>query len=780
MCPSDSSDDGLPAIPIRGMVVYPGETAQLGVGRPFSLAALARALEHDERLVLVTQRSAGINEPGPGALFDVGVVCQIASEPEQLQGGVSTVAVRGLWRCRIERYITMEPYFRAVVGHLPDDDGPAPEELRGRVGDLASALAQQRAELGEPTTSTAQQGDVAPEYAAAMDLDVGVEQKQALLAETGPAARCRKVLELLERETAVFRTAAHLRAQGKGRLGEQQRREFLEERKAEVERALADIADESQEVDELRERIRRIDMPPEAREQAEKELTRLSSMPRISPEFPVAMDYVEWLASLPWNVVEELSLDLGKAQKVLDEDHYGREEIKQRVLEYLAVGVLKPARQGMLLCFVGPPGVGKTSFGRSIARATGRRFHRIALGGMRDEAEIRGHRRTYVGALPGRFIRALRTVGVSNPILMLDEVDKLGAGLHGDPGAALLEVLDPEQNNSFTDNYLGVPFDLSRIMFICTANTQTTIPASLLDRLEVIQLSGYSIEEKVQIARRHLLPKQLPETGLLAESLTIGDEVIAMMAERYTRESGVRGLERQLAALCRKVAAGIAGGGEAVRAVDEAEARSMLGTPPFVPLRVERAPRPGMCTTLALTDQGAEIVIVEVQKARGGGKLAVTGRAGDVLRETALLAFGFLRSSAEEFGLSAKQIGAWDYHVHFPGTGGPAEGASVGLPIFAAFLSILRESTLPEHTAVLGELTLTGRVLETRDVPEKLVAAKRAGIETVLVPDGNRKDVEPSPRSRLPEGVEVIYCRSAAEAARVLLPHPVGHCGSKP
>ncbi|MDP6439070.1 MAG: S16 family serine protease [Candidatus Brocadiia bacterium] len=450
----------------------------------------------------------------------------------------------------------------------------------------------------------------------------------------------------------------------------------------------------------------------------------------------------------------------------------------------------------MLLCFVGPPGVGKTSFGRSIARATGRRFHRIALGGMRGEAEIRGHRRTYVGALPGRFIRALRTVGVSNPIFMLDEVDKLGAGVQGDPAAALLEVLDPEQNNSFTDNYLGVPFDLSRIMFICTANTQTTIPASLLDRLEVIQLSGYSIEEKVQIARRHLLPKQLSETGLRAESLTIGDDVIAMMAERYTRESGVRSLERQLAALCRKVAAGIAGGGdagaarrgvagmagrgEAVRTVDEAEARNMLGTPPFVPLRVERALRPGMCTTLALTDRGAEIVLVEVQKAQGSGKLAVTGRAGDVLRETALLAFGFLRSSAEEFGLSAEQIGAWDYHVHFPGTGGPAEGASVGLPIFAAFLSVLRESTLPERTAVLGELTLTGRVLEARDVPEKLVAAKRAGIETVLVPDGNRKDVEPSRRSRLPEGVEVIYCRSAAEAALVLLPHPVGHCGSKP
>ena len=415
-------------------------------------------------------------------------------------------------------------------------------------------------------------------------------------------------------------------------------------------------------------------------------------------------------------------------------------------------------------------GGGQTSFGRSIARATGRVFHRISLGGARDEADIRGHRRTYVGALPGRIIRALRTAGVNNPVLLLDEVDKLSAGLMGDPAAALLEVLDPEQNQSFVDNYLGLAFDLSNVMFICTANTTDTVPPTLLDRLEVIRLSGYSIEEKVQIARRHLLPKQMEQSGLEAGAVEVSDEVLELLAECYTRESGVRALERQIAALCRKVVRDRPGGTHAVRVLDAGEAKRLLGTPPYLPPHAGHLGRPGLCRTLALTASGAEVVVVEVLRSRGTGKLAVTGRAGETVRESAVLAYDYLRSAAGQFALTPDEIEGSDYHVHFPGPGAPAEGASVGLPMLAALVSLLHGLPLPEDAAVVGELTLKGQVLEVPDLPEKLVAAARAQLSTVVVPERNRKDLELPGHSRVPEGVSVVYCSTAAQAVHALLP----------
>lgn len=770
MPPSESTDAGIPAIALRGMVIFPGVIVPLGVGRPFSLNALLYAREHNEQLVLVAQRSAGVELPTAEDLFDVGVVCEIQADQAEQVDQVVTVLVHGLWRCRIKRLALTEPFLRAVVEPFPDDPEPEPTELRARVRELFGVLLAQKAEAGEGLVYAEPPTGVEAEWAAGMELSISIDDRQAILAERSPSARCERALALLGREQAVLVAAARLQEEQSGPMREQERQTYLQERKEQVQKALDEFSEGDRDVDELAELVSGAEMSTEARAQAEKQLRRLRSMPRSSPEFPVAMDYVEWLARLPWATSSAGPIDLAAAQQVLDEDHYGRGEVKERVLEYLAVAKLKPDRQGTLLCFVGAPGVGKTSFGRSIARATERVFHRISLGGVHDEAEIRGHRRTYVGSLPGRLIRALRTVNVNNPIFMLDEVDKLNVGFQGDPAAALLEALDSEQNHSFVDSYLGVPFDLSRIMFICTANTVATIPSALLDRLEVIRLSGYSIEEKTGIARRHLLPKQLAQAGLAAEAVELPDEVIELLAERYTRESGVRELERCIASLCRKVARDVAGGKADRIVLDVPAAGRLLGPPPHAAADADRPARPGLCATLALRAGGAELVLVDVQKAQGKGKLSVTGRVGDVLRESAVLAYDFVRCSADKFGLSGDEIARFDYHLHFSGAGGPTDGASVGLAIFAALLSVMRGEVLPADCAVIGELTLAGRVLEARDVVEKTAAARRAGIRMLVLPERDRKDLARRRPDAAPEGIELRYCNSVRDAVDALMP----------
>ena len=768
MPPKPDDRDSFPVIALRGIAAYPDFPLSLAVGRPASLRALYHALEHREQLVLVAQRSAGVESPEPADLFDVGVVCGVESGP--VRSGVAgvNIVVQGCWRCRIVRYATTEPFLRAVVQHLPDVDEPEPADLRRRIRERLARLAQQKQEAGERIVFRDSPAKVPPEYVAALEAALSIDERQGILTECSPSRRCERALELLARETSIFQAAARLRREQPDRMTEGQRREYLQERRKEVEGVLTDMAGEDRDLEDLRRRVGGADLPEEVRRQAEEELRRLSGMPRVSPEFPLGVDYVEWLVSLPWNRLEGHPLNLQDAQRVLDEDHYDREDIKERVLEYLAVEVLKPARQGTLLCFVGPPGVGKTSFGRSIAKATGRVFQRISLGGVRDEADIRGHRRTYVGALPGRIIRAMRNAGVNNPILLLDEVDKLSVGLQGDPAAALLEVLDPEQNNTFTDNYLGVPFDLSKVMFICTANTADTVPPALLDRLEVMRLSGYSIEEKVQIARRHLLPKQLERCGLGPEQVDVPDEVLGLLAERYTRESGVRGLERRLEAICRKVARDVVSGRGLRFAIGMKDAEQLLGPPPFSTLRTERTLRPGACPTMVLRPSGAEVLLAELQKVRGRGRLSVTGRTDEVLRESAALAYDYLRAAARRFDMKAEEIARWDYHLHFSGAGAPAETASLGLPIFVALLSALREQPVPGGVAVVGELTLTGKVLEVPDLPEKMVAAARAGISAVIAPERNRRDLDSPQRRSLPEGVLPVYCSSAQEAAEAV------------
>ncbi|MGD2174493.1 MAG: LON peptidase substrate-binding domain-containing protein, partial [Candidatus Brocadiaceae bacterium] len=556
----------LPAVALRKMVMFPGIITVLRIGRPRSVAALEQAREGDGRLVLIAQRDAELDQPAPADLYEVGVICKVLQTVKEGAGGVYSALVEGLRCCRVREYLRQAPSLGVRIEPFPRAESAVPPDLRRSVERLFAATA------GDSTALTRLQSlsdSVASDRAIAFSLELPVAEKQLLLEEQDAEQRYRMLVPLLEREKAITAEGQRIRRDRRYEVSQEDRRRYLEERKEEIEQRLAEMSDSVEGLDEIRERIERADLPPEVREEAERELAQLGRMPPGAPQYGVAMDYLEWLCEVPWNRSTEAEVDLNRAREVLDRDHYDREEVKERILEYLSVRRLRPKSEGALLCFVGAPGVGKTSLGRSIAQATGRRFHRVSLGGVRDEAEIRGHRRTYVGALPGRMIRALCSVGVNNPVLMLDELDKLQHGLRGDPVSALLEVLDPEQNRSFVDSYLAVPCDLSRVMFIGTANTTDTIPPALLDRLEVMELSGYSTDEKVAIARQHLVRKQLEATGLADARVEIDDEALELLVEGYTREAGVRSLERQIAALCRKLAREFVGGRTCCDHLDE-------------------------------------------------------------------------------------------------------------------------------------------------------------------------------------------------------------------
>jgi len=758
----------LPLVALRGMVAYPGLVAPLGIGRPSSLSALQAAIDANSELVLVTQHAAGQEAPSPDDLFTVGVACKIKAVESHEGQPQKTIIAEGQWRCIIEGYAQTEPHFEVQVRHLADIHEAVPADLSHRVATALETVLIERARAGEQTLVSQASDKASPEFIAMGILDVPVQAKQSFLEERSPLGRHRTALDLLVRELQVSRLAEQLRDTGSE--PEQKRREgkLLRNRKEEIEKELSDLGSSDEDLDELRVQLAAAALPEEARAEATRELSRLKTIPHVSPEYVITETYLKWLAELPWSKATETKIDLDAARRILDEDHYDREDVKERIIEQLAVEVLKPGR-GVLLCFVGPPGVGKTSFGRSIARATGRVFHRISLGGVRDEAEIRGHRRTYVGALPGRIIRALRTVGVNNPIFMLDELDKLTVGLYGDPAAALFEVLDPEQNVEFEDHYLGVPFDLSRIMFIGTANTLDTIPSSLLDRLEVIEMSGYTDEEKVQIAVRHLVPKQIERNGLTGEQIGIGEDTVRALVSDYTREAGVRSLERSIAALCRKVARELDEAAGDLRNVSPDDLSEMLGAPPHFAGRAEAEVRPGLCNTIGMSPTGAEVLQVEVSRVPGAGKLLVTGRVGDVMRESARIAFTFLQASAERYGLTVEEIRSHDHHLHFPRADVSKEGSGAGLAMLGAFVSASTGKSLPSDVAVLGELTLRGLVLETKQIGDKLSAAQRAGITKVILPERNRKDLAAMQESKAP-GLEVVYCTTADEALRELLP----------
>ena len=742
----------LPVLPVRGnMVLYPNIVLPLAVGRERSLKAVDEALERDKHLLVVAQKDQDAGNPGASDLYDVGVVVTIYRTVKQNENTVHIV-VQGNERVRVEQFIQEDPYLEANVRTLEEDI-----ETSDDVTALCKGVSSQFQKLVSiaPHMSDDLSGHILnlesePSKLAdliAFGLNLQAKEKQDLLETLDVKERLKKLAVLLSREVLYLEVSNKIQNDVQSEMGKLQREHYLREQKRAIERELGEGDERTTEIEELREKIEASGMSEEARKEADRELERLAKMPPQAAEYTVSRTYLDWLISLPWNVSTEDNLDIQAARKILDEDHYGLEKIKDRVLEYLAVRKLKSDLKGPILCFVGPPGVGKTSLGRSIARALGRKFARISLGGVRDEAEIRGHRRTYIGSLPGRIIQGIRKAESNNPLFMLDEVDKIGADFRGDPSAALLEVLDPEQNFSFSDHYLDVPFDLSKVMFITTANVLATIPPALRDRMEIIELHGYTEEEKVGIAKGHLLPRQLDAHGLGNDQLSFSDGSLRHIIRDYTREAGVRNLEREIGTISRKVARKIAEDEKGPFRIKANQLHPHLGPIRFFSEVAERTGEPGVTTGLAWTPNGGDILFVEATKMRGKKELILTGQLGDVMRESAQAALSYVRSRAGDLGIDETIFDQHDIHIHVPAGAIPKDGPSAGITIATALVSLLTGAPPRWDMAMTGEITLRGKVLPVGGIKEKVLAAQRAGIQTVVLPKRNEKDLEDVPEN---------------------------------
>ena len=740
----------MPLLPVRDAVVFPGVTRPLAIGRAKSLAALNEAGQGGF-LVIASQREAGVEDPGLADLQPVACIVRVARIIDARGDGKQAIVV-GVARVGLAEAVATEPYLRVRVTPLAEIDAPSP--ARDALWKQVIAKAQRIIDLRDDLPDewkTFVAGLPSPGLLTdlvASTLPLAPEEQLALLAQPDVGVRLERVLGHLEREVTIAERQRQLSAQTEAAELDPKRRErLLRRRMRDIQSEIGEGDAGLQEVDELRERIEAAKLPPEAAAQAERELKRLVALPQHAPDRHMVRTYLEWLADLPWSVETEDKLDLRDARRVLDDDHYDLEKVKDRILEYLAVRKLAPEAKGPILCFVGPPGVGKTSLGRSIARAMGRHFARASLGGVRDEAEIRGHRRTYVGAMPGRIVQSLRRAGSRNPVFLLDEIDKLGADFRGDPSSALLEVLDPEQNHAFSDHYLEVAYDLSRVFFIATANTLATIPPALLDRMEVIELPGYTDREKLRIARDHLLPKQLDAHGLDARRVAVGDDAIQKIVHEYTREAGVRNLDRHLATLMRKVARRIsqqgASGAEEPLRVDAPYVAEALGAPPHLPETAERTALAGVVVGLARTAHGGDILFIEATAMPGGKgvRLRLTGQLGDVMKESAEAALSWVRANADALGLTSKALEAGEIHLHVPAGAVPKDGPSAGVALVAALVSVLSGRRASPEVAMTGEISLRGRVLPVGGIKDKVLAAARAGIKTVILPRRNEKDL---------------------------------------
>jgi ATP-dependent Lon protease len=747
----------LPVLPVRDVVVFPGVTVPLAVGRPRSLAALSQA-GAGGFLIVATQRDPGIEEPGVDDLHPVACVVRVLRVIDARRDGKQAIVV-GVVRTRLTPPLTEDPALTMRIDPVADAEAdPAATaaawervvELAKRVIDLHDDYPDEWKNFIEGIPTASVLADV-----IASTLAMPPEEKVALLVEADPARRLDRVAKHLEREVTIAETQRALRSSAEpGEMDPKRRERLLRRRMHEIEEELGEADPGLREAEELRERIEAANLPEAAKAQAERELQRLAALPQHAPDRHLIRTYLEWMADLPWSVETEDKLEIPAAREVLDADHHDLEKIKDRILEFLAVRKLAPKAKSPILCFVGPPGVGKTSLGRSIARAMGRKFARASLGGVRDEAEIRGHRRTYVGALPGRILQSLRRAGSRNPIFLLDEIDKLGADFRGDPSSALLEVLDPEQNHTFSDHYVEVPFDLSRVLFIATANTLATIPPALLDRMEVIELPGYTESDKLVIARQHLVPKQLAAHGLAAAQVEVGDDALERVVREYTREAGVRNLERHLASLMRKVArriAAAAGGAAPPVRIDAAFVAEALGAPPHLPETAERTTLPGVVVGLAHTSHGGDILFVEAAVLPGGEgvRLRLTGQLGDVMRESAEAALSWVRSNAAALGLVSPALEASEIHLHVPAGAVPKDGPSAGVALVTALVSALSGRRAHGNVAMTGEISLRGRVLPVGGIKSKVMAAARAGIDAVILPRRNEKDLVDVPREVL-------------------------------
>ncbi len=761
----------LPILPLRGTVLFPELVLPIMVGRKKSVKLIDDAMEGEKLIGVVTQHNSEVEDPAPDELYTVGVAAQLVRVVRELDG-TQRVIVQGLERIRVKRFLQSDPYYVAEVEVLPVEEVYDVEvealirnlrSLFQKAVELAPYLSN---ELKNMVMNVKDPGVLADLIAA--NLNIKVQEKQEVLETLDLKARLNKVHFILTREVQILELGNKIQSQVKEDIDRAQREYYLREQLKAIKRELGEVDEHTAEIKELKEKIEKAQMPEEARKAAEKELDRLSKMPPASAEYTVARTYLDWLIELPWAKSTEDNLDIANAKKILDEDHYDLEKVKKRILEYLAVRKLKKDMKGPILCFVGPPGVGKTSLGRSIARAMGRKFIRISLGGIRDEAEIRGHRRTYVGALPGRIIQGIKRAGTNNPVFMLDEVDKIGTDFRGDPASALLEVLDPEQNHAFSDHYIDVPFDLSKVMFITTANILDTIPPALRDRMEVLELPGYSDDEKLMIAKRHLIPKQLEEHGLTPDDLEFEDEAILGIIHSYTREAGVRNLEREIAAICRAVAKDVAEGKREKVVVKKDMLHKFLGPEKYYPEVAERIFTPGIATGLAWTPTGGDIIFIEATKMKGEKGLTLTGQLGDVMKESAQAALSYVRSKAKELGIDEDFYSKTDIHIHVPAGAIPKDGPSAGVAMFVALISLLTDRPVRSDVAMTGEITLRGQILPVGGIKEKVLAGRRAGIKTIILPKRNEKDLEEL-SDHVKEGLEFKFVQRMDEVVDIAL-----------
>jgi ATP-dependent Lon protease len=768
----------LPVLPLRGIVIFPSQIHPFLVSRPASLRLIEEVSAGTSKIIaLASQKNPEEENPHPDGLYQYGTAVRVLKTLKYPDRSVR-VLVQGIARIELGDFTQVDPYFVAKVQRLPDIPS-AGKEIDALQAHLVSQfskfvslvpyLPDELQVMAMQVRDAARLTDLVASY-----LKIAVEEAQDLLATTDVRLRLEKLAAILTREIELLELGHKIQSQVQTELNKNQREYYLRQQLKAIQKELGEGDARSSEIEELEKRLDEAKLPEEARKAADKELERLRMIPPESAEHTVVRTYLDWLASLPWSVSSSDNLDIRHARQVLDEDHYDLEKVKERILEFLAVRKLKQDTKGPILCFVGPPGTGKTSLGRSIARALGRKFVRLSLGGIRDEAEIRGHRRTYIGSLPGRIIQGLRNAGTNNPLFILDEVDKLGADFRGDPASALLEVLDPEQNHSFSDHYLDVPVDLSRVLFITTANVIDLIPPPLRDRMEVLELPGYTEEEKLEIARRHLIPKQLRENGLETVKVEFPPETIAEIIRSYTREAGLRNLEREIARICRKIARSVTEGESAPAQVTVGDLHRYLGPPKFFSEVAERTPEPGVATGLAWTPAGGDILFIESTRMAGQKGLTLTGSLGDVMKESAQAALSYVRSRAERLGIAPDFFEKSDIHVHIPAGGIPKDGPSAGVTVAASLASLLSGRPVRSDVAMTGEITLRGKVMPVGGIKEKVLAARRAGIRTVLLPRRNERDLEDIP-AEVRAGMEFIFVDTVDDVLKhVLMPAAPG------
>jgi ATP-dependent Lon protease len=762
----------LPVLPLKETVVFPQSMAPLAIGQERSIRLIDDVVAGERMLALVTVKDDSVESPGWDDLYEVGTAA-VVHKMIRVPDGTLRVLVQGVARIRVGAHVQDEPYLMAELEEVPDVEAAetaeiealtrAVQELFARIIGLAPYLPE---ELQLAVTNVDDPSALCHLVASSLRT-IKTEEKQRLLETADVEARLRETSRILARELEVFELGTKIQTQVQTEMEKGQREFFLRQQMKAIQDELGEGDAEQAELEELRQRLDALEAPEDVKKAARRELGRLEKLPAAAAEYGVIRTYLDWVLTLPWSVTTEDSLDLDRAQQVLDEDHYDLEKVKERIIEYLAVAKLKNDPSGPILCFVGPPGVGKTSLGHSIARAIGRKFIRISVGGVRDESEIRGHRRTYIGAMPGTIIRAIRDAESRNPLFLIDEIDKMGSDIRGDPASAMLEVLDPEQHSTFRDHYLDLPFDLSKVLFICTANTTDTIPRPLLDRMDVIQLSGYTEDEKLGIARKYLVPKQLEAHGLNRNNLTFIEKALRLVIREYTREAGVRGLERRIADIARKAATQVARGQATRLRVDEQRVREWLGARRYSGEVRKRTSDPGVATGLAYTAAGGDVLFIEATAYPGKGRLTITGQLGEVMQESAQAALSWVRAHAGSLGLGPEWFGQHDVHIHVPAGAVPKDGPSAGVTIAAALASLVRNEPVSEEVGMTGEITLTGQVLAIGGLREKVLAAQRAGLKRVICPRENEADLDelpPETRGDL-EFVLVDHVEQVFEAA---------------